>query len=237
VIPAFCEEDRLERTAREALAAARNTLEEFEIIIVDDGSTDGTSDIADRLACALKCVSVVHFPENRGVGAAYQAGLARARYSKISLVPGDHAFEQSGLEAVFRAAGTADMVISYRCNPAARSPIRRLLSVICNQLLRLTTRCPLRDGHSLYVWPVDLARQVQTPPDYSYHLVTLVSLLRRVKSYTEVPVCLTPKPDAHSRVLRWRVVWTLGWRLSNLLIQSLLDGRRQAARCMDLVTR
>lgn len=222
IIPAYCEEQRLDLTTEDVLAAAKERLHEFEVIIVNDGSTDGTRELADRLARENEEISVIHFEENRGVGAAYKAGLEHAKFEFISLVPGDRAFEKSGLLDVFSAVGQADMIISYRANPRARSPIRRLLSKLCTLQLRLTTRCWLQDGHSLYVWPVALARTIKTPADYSYHLVTLVNLLQRVSSYAELSVTLTPKPDANSRVLAWGVVSTLAWRLSMLTLRSLL---------------
>ena len=103
--------------------------------------------------------------------------------------------------------------------------------------LRITTRCWLRDGHSLYVWPVKLARSIDIPPDYSYHLVTLVSLLQKVASYAELPVTLTPKPDEYSRVLRLGVVLTLAWRLSLLTLASFARIGTPPPKRIELETR
>ena len=222
VIPAYCEQERLALTTIDVISAASQTLDDFEVIIINDGSTDNTRSVADELKLSYDCISVIHFETNRGVGAAYRAGLDRAKFENISLVPGDQAFEKSGLMEVFRAVGQADMIISYRANPRARSPVRRQLSRLCTMQLRITTRCWLRDGHSLYVWPVKLARSIDIPNDYSYHLVSLVSLLQRVASYAELPVMLTPKPDEYSRVLKLSTVLTLAWRLSLLTLTSLV---------------
>jgi len=222
VIPAYCEENRLALTTAEVISAANETLDNFEVIIVNDGSTDGTRDVANCLAAEHDVVSVIHLERNQGVGAAYKAGLEQARFDFISLVPGDRAFEKSGLIDVFGAVGHAEMIISYRANPRARSPVRRLLSRICTMQLRITTRCWLRDGHSLYVWPVHLARRINTPVDYSYHLVTLVALLQQVSTYVELPVTLAPKPDESSRVMDWRVISSLAWRLSVLMLKSFV---------------
>lgn len=237
VIPAYCEEERLADTTHDVIFAAKQTLDAYEIIIVNDGSTDKTADVANHLANCHECVRVIHFQKNCGVGAAYRIGLAQAKYANISLVPGDRAFELSGVITVFQAVGQADMVISYRENPQARSPIRRVLSRICTFQLRLTTRCWLHDGHSLYVWPVALARKVKTPADYSYHLVTLVTLLQKVSSYVEVPVTLTPKPDASSRVLHWRVVYTLASRLTRLTLKSMLLVGKPRPVCVKFDTK
>lgn len=222
VIPAYNEDDRLAKTVDKAVAAAGVELDKYELIIVNDGSTDATGDVAEELARRYPAVSVIHQPENRGVGAAYSAGLERASFPNISLIPGDNAFELSGVKAVFRAVDQADVVVSYRANPQARALPRRLLSVICTTMLRMATGCPIRDGHSLYVWPVERVRRIEVPNDYRYHLITLTSLLQDSGTYLEVPVHLMPKPDANSSVMRVGVVLSLGWAMLRLVLVSLV---------------
>src|SRR5262245_33478998 len=105
IVPAWNEEKRLTTTVVEAATAARRHLRAFEIIIVNDGSTDRTAAVADSLAARFPFVSVVHHTENLGVGAAYHTGLSLARYRYLTLVPGDHAFHASGLHALFALVG------------------------------------------------------------------------------------------------------------------------------------
>lgn len=206
VVPAWNEEQRLTATVLEVVAAARRHLRAFEIIIVNDGSTDRTKAVADALAARFSFVSVVHHPANLGVGAAYYTGLSRAEYPYLTLVPGDHAFHVSGLHTVFALVGRVEMVVSYRANPRARTPMRRLLSRLCTMGMRLVTGKPIRDAHSLYVFPVAQARQVRRNTGYGYHIETLSTLLRGDVPYTEVPVQLNPRPDSSSKVMRLRVL-------------------------------
>ena len=152
IVPAWNEERRLATTVDEAVAAAARHLRAFEVIIVNDGSTDGTADVADALAARCACVSVVRHSTNRGVGAAYHTGLSLAKYPYLTLVPGDNAFHVSGLDAVFALVGTTEMIVSYRANPRARTPLRQPLSRFCTLGMRLVTGRPIRDAHSLYVF-------------------------------------------------------------------------------------
>jgi glycosyltransferase involved in cell wall biosynthesis len=220
-VPALNEEVRLEKTVGEAVQAAEDLLPDYEIVIVNDGSDDGTADVADRLATSNAKVSVIHQPTNLGVGAAYSAVLARAKHPYIMVIPGDNAFEESGVRQVFSVAGKAEIVVSYRSNPTARMLVRRIMSKICTMMLRVATGCPLRDGHSLFLWPCSSARNVKVPTDYRYHLVTLSSLLPRAESYIEVPVILSPRPDSFSRVLRLRTVWRLGLMMTVMMFKNL----------------
>jgi glycosyltransferase involved in cell wall biosynthesis len=222
IVPAFNEEGRLAKTVREVFQAAQRTLEAFEIIIVNDGSRDRTGKVADSLARQYRWVSAVHQPFNLGVGAAYYRGLCLARYPYLTLVPGDNAFCPSGLEAVFRLVGVRDMVISYRVNSEARTPLRRLLSRCCTGAMRLLTGCKIQDAHSLFVFPVRQARQVRMNPGYGYHIETLSTLLRGGLSYVEVPVRLNPRPDASSKVMRPGVLARLILTLARLYVRYLL---------------
>jgi len=199
---------------------AGKLLNEFEVIIVDDGSTDGTGGIADRLAQEFSCITVVHHDRNIGVGRAFENGVIRARYPWISLVPGDNAFHTDALKALFGAVGKADLVISYRSNLAERSFIRRVMSWTCTALVRVITKANIRDAHSLYVFPVDIVREIgPLPLDNRYHLATLTYLLGRCETFVQVPARLTPKPDASSRVkLKMTIFKT--WLVLNLLWNS-----------------
>jgi hypothetical protein len=72
--------------------------------------------------------------------------------------------------------------------------------------MRLVTGRPIRDAHSLYVFPVAAARQVGRNTGYGYHIEALSTLLRGGVSYAEVPVLLNPRPDSSSKVMRLSVL-------------------------------
>jgi glycosyltransferase involved in cell wall biosynthesis len=209
VVPAWNEAKRLTTTVEEIIVAARRQLSAFEVIIVNDGSTDETGAVAEELAKRFPSVSVIHHSHNLGVGAAYYSGLSQAHFPYLTLVPGDNAFHLSGLEAVFALVGKVPMVVTYRANPQARTPLRRVLSRCCTAAMRIVSGQPIRDAHSLYVFPVAEARQIRRNVGYGYHIETLSTLLRGGVEYSEIPVRLNPRPDCSSKVMRFRVLWRL----------------------------
>src|SRR5262249_55134497 len=127
LVPAYNESQNLEPSVRDVLAACRD-FDDHEVLIVDDGSTDGTAAVADRLAADLPHVHVLHHPTNRGFGAAYGTALAEARMSYFTFVPGDHEVAPESVVAIFGEVGKADMVVPYHGTPWKRPFLRRALT-------------------------------------------------------------------------------------------------------------
>jgi len=150
-------------------------------------------------------------------------GLSLAKYPWLTLIPGDNAFHQSGLETLFSAVNSAELIISYRENMQARTPLRLVLSRIATNLVRLVSGKYIRDAHSMYVFPVALTRSLnQSAAGYGYHLETLCRLLRRVDAYIEVPVTLNPKPDASSGVMKPKTLLILGATMAKMLLYRIV---------------
>ncbi len=96
--PAHDEEANIEALVGEALETLPALADRFEIIAVDDGSTDGTPAIADRLEAEHPgVVRAVHHPVNRGYGAALRTGFAAARYPVVGFTDGDRQFRVADL--------------------------------------------------------------------------------------------------------------------------------------------
>ena len=224
IIPAFNEETHIALTMSEAYDAAVKFLDQFEMIVIDDGSTDKTFSVASALAEQQgQKVKVVRQEHNQGVGAAFRLGLGLAKYPWLTLIPGDNAFQQSGLEALFASVGSAELIITYRENMEERTPLRHVLSRIATNLVRLVSREQIRDAHSMYVFPVALTRSLnQSTAGYGYHLETLCRLLRRVDVFIEVPVTLNPKPDASSGVMKPKTLVILGATIAKLFLYRII---------------
>ena len=127
IVPAFNESATIEAVVRGIDRVLAKWPGSHEIVVVDDGSADRTGEIARQLALDLPVVRVVQLPENRGYGAAQQAGLAHARGEMVCLLPADGQIPPAALDAYLRAAPGADVIIgAYRVR--ADSIARRLSS-------------------------------------------------------------------------------------------------------------
>jgi len=127
--PAHNEDANLEGLVAEALEMLPSIADAFEIIAVNDGSTDRTAEIADRLASEHPdVVRTVHHRVNRGYGEALRSGFAAARFGLIAFTDGDRQFRVADLgrlTARLEADDQPDVVAGYRIRRA--DPVVRIV--------------------------------------------------------------------------------------------------------------
>ena len=115
---AYNEHDNLPIALEELLRELATCGVSWELLIIDDGSTDGTGQLADQLAGDRPGVRVLHHPQNLGLGGGYRTGFREARGEWLTFFPADAQFPASIIGTFLRASRDADMVLGYL--PAAR---------------------------------------------------------------------------------------------------------------------
>lgn len=126
-MPAYNEAGNLERVVGDVLATLRGAPWAYEVLIVDDGSTDGTAQVADRLALEIPGVRVVHHERNRGLGAGWRTCVSRSLGEWVFLQPADGQMEPSTARHFYEVRGSADVVVGIRSR-WERTASRRLLT-------------------------------------------------------------------------------------------------------------
>jgi len=156
VVPTYNERDNLEWI----VGRVRASVPAVDVLVVDDGSPDGTGDLADELAAADPQVSVVHRSEKAGLGAAYLHGFRVALergYDVVGEMDADGSHQPEQLPRLLAALEHADLVIGSRWVPGGSVvnwPLsRKVLSVGGNLYARVLLGIPLRDvtaGYRLF---------------------------------------------------------------------------------------
>lgn len=113
VILAFNEEESLEAVVHEVDAVLQTVGRDYEVIIVDDGSTDDTGAIADRMARENRRVRVTHHSMNKGLGEAYRTGFALVQGDLITFFAADGEIPAATIQEFAPLMDKADMVLGY----------------------------------------------------------------------------------------------------------------------------
>ena len=144
VLPCFNEAPNVTRAVDEARAAAERHAERHEVIVVDDGSSDGTRALAEAMSEADPRVRVVAHETNRGYGAAVISGLMASTSEWVLLTDGDLQFDLSELEAFLPLLDGHDMVCGYRIDRADNA-LRRASAHAWNALVERSFGVGVRD--------------------------------------------------------------------------------------------
>lgn len=112
--PFWNEEKNIDRVVENAIPIIKKCAHKWEIIVIDDGSSDKTLEKAEDLAKKYSNIRVISHTPNRGYGAALKEGFENARYNFVAFTDGDGQFDFSEIEKFIEKIETSDIVIGYR---------------------------------------------------------------------------------------------------------------------------
>ena len=202
LVPALNEAENLAQTVNAVRQALLGTVDAFEIIIVDDHSTDGTGDIADRLAADTKDVRAFHNPSTRGIGYAYILGYEKTTCDYFVYIPCDNTWPYASCRELFSALGRADIITSYAVNPQVRSIGRRLLSPVYTWLLNLLFGQKMHYYNGLTIYPVSFLRnRPLTTFGFAFQAEVLLKALTAGLSYIEIGLAIDERSAGGSKAI------------------------------------
>ncbi len=124
--PFWNEEKNIEKVVKKAIPVAQKISDKWEIIMIDDGSSDNTFSIAKKLAKENPNLIVVSHDKNRGYGAALKSGFEKAKYEYVVFNDGDGQFDFSEISRFIEKINKADVVIGFR-KKRLDNPFRHIL--------------------------------------------------------------------------------------------------------------
>jgi glycosyltransferase involved in cell wall biosynthesis len=142
--PAYNEEANVAAMVERLAAVLPQVSDDYEIIVVDDGSADRTAEIATALAAADPRVRLVRHQQNRGYGGALKSGFAAATKKYVFFTDGDGQFDVGEITALLPYVPQHDVVIGYRID-RAEGGLRRVNAGAWNFLVRNLFGIPSRD--------------------------------------------------------------------------------------------
>tara|TARA_B100001750_G_scaffold178057_1_gene146348 strand:- start:5135 stop:5884 length:750 start_codon:yes stop_codon:yes gene_type:complete len=145
VLPCHDEAENVESVVRAACAAGAAVAGRWEVVVVDDGSRDGTGDRVRGLMDADDTIRLVTHPQNQGYGAALRSGFRNARYAQVFYTDGDGQFDLAQLERFVGAGRGANTVLAGYRHPRRDSLLRSLNGRSWSALANVTLGLGVRD--------------------------------------------------------------------------------------------
>jgi glycosyltransferase involved in cell wall biosynthesis len=230
IVTAMNEIGNLAPTVENIVSAAAPRIPDFEVIIIDDGSTDGTSALADRLAAADARIRVHHNEQNRGLAYSYRKGIELATKPYTSWVAGNNIIPRKGMEDLYDLVGRVDTVFSYVLKDV-RGPARRAISLTLTVVVNLLFGVRMRYYTGPCVYRTDVLKRLRCISEGS--MIVPEILLRMVKTglpYVEIPLQPQPRASGTTKTFRLKNVIAVSLSLSRLFWDIQIRGARHGHR-------
>lgn len=180
----------------------------FELLLIDDGSTDGSAALADDLAASHPDVRVLHHETNKGLGGVYRTGFTEARGEYLTFFPADGQFPAASILEFLAAMEDADLALGL-IDPGKRPLIGRILSWIERLMYRvLVGSMPRFQG--IFMIRTSL---LQTFPLHSQGRgwgIVMECILRACRGGARVRHVMTevrPRQAGESKVQNWKTIF------------------------------
>lgn len=142
--PCHNEQDNVSRVTQQAVATLETLQADYEVLIVDDGSSDATGRIADEMAAGNPRIRVIHHPHNLGYGAALQSGFRAATKELVFYTDGDGQFDIAEMPALLPLLADCDIVSCYRMQ-RQDNLLRKINGWLWTRVIRLAFSLEIRD--------------------------------------------------------------------------------------------
>jgi len=210
IVPALNEARNLKRTIDSLEQVLQEKVIDWEVILVNDGSSDGTEALATGLAQAEPRITVIHHPQRQGLGACWKDGVRTATKDAVVWFPGDGENDPHELVKYLFLLEHVDVVIPYITNRDVRPWHRRFLSKAFLWLINLSfgTMLAYLTGNVLYRRRVF---EVVKPEADGFFTLTEcpIKAVHAGFTYAQVPQRLGQRIHGHSTILSLRSIATI----------------------------
>ncbi len=195
LIPAKDEAENLPLLLQLCADAFRGRAESYEVIVVDDGSTDATGKVLGELSAKYSFLRTVRHRTQRGIADALRSGYLAASSDVLVFFPADLQFKPEDIPRLVAPilAGESDMVTGFKQGDYEKAFVSR----IYNGLSRLLFHIPVRDLNNVKAYRREVMADQPVRPDWHRYMIVLAAA--QGYSVTEIPVPLYPRNAGKSK--------------------------------------
>ncbi len=209
VVLAYNEEQSLKRVVRELVSVLTTLGRQYEVIIVDDGSTDGTGQIADKLAREIESVSIIHHETNKGLGEGYKTGFGAVQGDFVTFFAADGQSPATIIKQFLPLMDNADMVLGYLPNRSSSLVAKGLSKA--ERILYALLFGPLPKFQGVTMFRRTLLKELELKSPGGRGWAVLMELIIRASRdgyrLVSVPTELRARMSGESKVNNLSTIW------------------------------
>ena len=221
VIPVYNEEGNLKSAIDSIISAIKDMVADFEIIVVNDGSTDRSLEIAESASKQCHQIRVFSHTKNLGQGTALATGYAQCRKDYVTYVPADGQVNPAELINILKAAEDADIIITFRSNRFDYSFFRLINSFVYIALNQILFGLKYRDINWVHMYNRRIFEKVKIRSTGVFILGEILAKAKRIGfTIKEIPSTYYPRKNGRAKGGRPKSVFTaikemfrLWWRM------------------------
>lgn len=205
-IPAYNEEENIQWIVKDTLKELPLYFKDYEIIIVDDGSTDKTGIIADKLQSAYPEVKVIH-QKNGGYSQAMLTGIKAAKKQFVAYMPADGQFLISDMRHCFEVMKNNDLILGYRGGRSDYSTRRVIFSYIFLLILLILFDIKYMDVGWVNIWRTKKVQALKLSAIGGIFILTEIVVRFKKKGYKiiEAPSYYRPRKSGEAKNASFKV--------------------------------
>jgi len=202
VVPALNEEANINKTIEDLLNAFRKLKINGEIIVVNDGSTDGTKTIIKSFMDKYTNIRLINHKEPKGIGKAYWIGAKASRSKALTWVPGDGENDAYEILRYLPLLDHVDIVVPYAYNKEIRGPFRNYLSKLYKGIINLSFGMILNYMNGMVIFRRSILQDVKlNSSGFFFMTELLIKTIKHGYLYAEVPYALKKRGAGDSKAL------------------------------------
>lgn len=207
IIPAHNEEKNIKKAVVSVLMALKG-IADYEVIVINDGSTDKTGKIINYLSKKNRHIKVIHRDKNLGIGYNFQEGIRLSRKEFIGGFPGDNDMSWKSLKNLLEERGKKDIILSYMANPGKRSWKRRFISRTYVVLMNALFGYKLKYYNGYFICKSKLLKSLKLDSwGFAIFAEITVKLLHSGASYVQIPFYHTGRKYGRSSAVTLKSIF------------------------------
>lgn len=202
IMPSLNEEKNIESAIKSSLAAMEKRGITGEVIVINDGSTDGTKSIVEALAQDNDKIKLINHDTPQGIGYSFWHGIQCSNKDIVVMFPGDNENDADDALTFFPLMNDVDIIVPFVHNIEVRNRGRRIISSLYRLIINISFGVNLNYTNGTVFYRREILKEVQLKNiGFFYQAELLIKLIRKGYLFAEVPNYLNARNSGTSKAI------------------------------------